>query len=78
MPPRLKSVIPSSFSSSLTALVSEDAYLAIPYRMLCREDCKGLCPRCGKNLNEGPCGCSAPGDPRLAVLAQLLEDTQDE
>ena len=47
-------------------------------KCLCREDCKGLCPNCGKNLNEGPCGCSAPGDPRLAVLAQLLEDTQDE
>ena len=31
--------------------------LSVPFRALCREDCKGLCPRCGKNLNEGPCGC---------------------
>ena len=47
-------------------------------KCLCREDCQGLCPNCGKNLNEGPCGCSSPGDERLAVLAQLLEDTHDK
>jgi uncharacterized protein len=43
-------------------------------RFLCREDCKGLCSRCGKNLNEGPCSCKAELDPRLAVLEQLLDD----
>ncbi|MBQ7144062.1 MAG: DUF177 domain-containing protein [Oscillospiraceae bacterium] len=42
-------------------------------KTLCREDCKGLCPRCGKNLNDGPCGCEAPKDPRFAVLEQLLD-----
>ncbi|MBR2781826.1 MAG: DUF177 domain-containing protein [Oscillospiraceae bacterium] len=42
-------------------------------QLLCREDCKGLCSRCGKDLNEGPCGCKKEIDPRLAVLAQLLE-----
>jgi uncharacterized protein len=41
---------------------------------LCKEDCRGLCPTCGKNLNEGPCDCRAEGDPRLAVLRQLLEN----
>ena len=41
---------------------------------LCREDCKGLCPRCGADLNEGPCGCKPEKDPRLAVLEQLLDD----
>ena len=40
---------------------------------LCREDCKGLCERCGANLNDGPCGCKATADPRLAVLEQLLD-----
>ena len=40
---------------------------------LCREDCKGLCDRCGANLNDGPCGCKASADPRLAVLEQLLD-----
>ena len=41
---------------------------------LCREDCKGLCPRCGADLNDGPCGCKPEKDPRLAVLEQLLDD----
>ncbi len=40
---------------------------------LCREDCKGLCDKCGANLNDGPCGCKATTDPRLAVLEQLLD-----
>jgi uncharacterized protein len=33
--------------------------LALPMRAVCREDCRGLCPSCGHNLNQGPCGCSA-------------------
>ncbi len=42
-------------------------------RLLCRDDCKGLCPKCGKDLNEGPCGCGEDPDPRMAALRQLLE-----
>ena len=42
-------------------------------KFLCREDCKGLCPKCGKNLNLGPCGCGKETDPRFAVLEQLLD-----
>lgn len=41
---------------------------------LCSEDCKGLCSRCGVNLNHGPCQCGREVDPRLAKLAQLLDD----
>ena len=48
--------------------------LDMEQKSLCREDCKGLCPRCGKNLNEGPCSCEKELDPRLAALASLLED----
>ncbi len=43
-------------------------------KWLCRDDCKGLCPDCGRNLNDGPCDCTKPIDPRLSVLAQLLND----
>ena len=44
-------------------------------RFLCRPDCKGLCPVCGKNLNEGPCACRGESvDPRLAVLSALLDE----
>ena len=46
-------------------------------KFLCREDCKGLCARCGKNLNLGPCGCRKQLDPRFAVLEQLLDKTPD-
>ena len=42
-------------------------------KFLCREDCKGLCPICGKNLNLGPCSCRKQMDPRFAVLEQLLD-----
>lgn len=42
-------------------------------RLLCRDDCRGLCSKCGKDLNDGPCECREDQDPRLAVLGQLLE-----
>ena len=42
-------------------------------KFLCKEDCRGLCPTCGKNLNLGPCACRKPIDPRFAVLEQLLD-----
>ena len=47
-------------------------------KCLCRPDCRGLCPVCGKNLNEGPCGCGKRSvDPRFAVLEQLLDNSPD-
>ena len=42
-------------------------------KLLCKEDCKGLCCKCGKNLNEGPCNCQKEVDPRFAALKQLLD-----
>ena len=42
-------------------------------KFLCEPDCKGLCARCGANLNDGPCSCGKPIDPRMAVLEQLLD-----
>ena len=57
----------------LEGLVLEDVLLDMPGQFLCKEDCKGMCPQCGKNWNEGPCGCYKPEtDPRLEVLRQLL------
>jgi uncharacterized protein len=57
----------------LTPLVHEQALLALPTRALCSESCRGLCPRCGANLNAGPCACPAPvADGRLAVLQTML------
>ena len=47
--------------------------LNLDSKLLCKDDCKGLCHRCGKNLNDGPCGCQKELDPRFAALRQLLE-----
>ena len=47
-------------------------------KLLCRPDCKGLCPACGKDLNEGPCSCEKQKDPRFAVLEQLLDISETE
>ncbi len=47
--------------------------LAWDGKHLCSEACKGLCPRCGKDLNEGPCGCGREMDPRFAALAKRLD-----
>ena len=57
----------------LDEIVSTAFILDLDTKFLCRPDCRGLCDRCGKNLNDGPCGCTAETDPRLAVLGQLLE-----
>lgn len=61
----------------LAPLLREEAILAVPMVTLCRPDCAGLCPICGKNWNEGPCDCVQEEiDPRLAGLRAMLEDNQ--
>ena len=57
----------------LDQVVREAFVLAMDTKNLCSDDCKGLCAKCGANLNDGPCGCKPDVDPRLAVLAQLLD-----
>lgn len=52
--------------------------LGMDSKTLCSEDCKGLCSRCGADLNLGPCSCQKEVDPRLAVLAKLLENEKKE
>lgn len=47
--------------------------LSMDSKFVCREDCEGLCPKCGANLNDGPCDCGRETDSRLAVLQQLLD-----
>lgn len=58
----------------LTEPVRQNALTAMPMKPLCREDCAGLCPVCGANLNQGLCGCERqPADPRWADLLKLLK-----
>ena len=58
----------------LSDLARTACILGMDTKTLCSEDCKGLCPRCGADLNLGPCSCEKEVDPRLAVLAKLLEN----
>src|SRR6266566_3318319 len=59
----------------LTDVLAEQVLLAIPMKVICRSDCRGLCPHCGMNLNEGECRCRTQAlDPRLAPLARLKQD----
>ena len=60
-------------SADLDDIVRTVFVLNLDSKLLCKEDCAGLCHRCGKNLNEGPCNCQKELDPRFAALKQLLE-----
>lgn len=68
-------ILVQDFKLDLYELVYTEVVLAMPSKHLCAEDCKGLCFKCGKNLNDGPCGCATKEvDPRLKALAELLEN----
>ena len=60
-------------SADLEDIVRTVFVLNFGSKLLCKPDCEGLCCRCGKNLNEGPCSCQKEIDPRLAALRQLLD-----
>ena len=58
----------------LEDVLREQVLLSLPVRTLCKEDCKGLCPRCGENRNSQACSCAeGPSDPRWEALADLRE-----
>ncbi len=65
-------ILVSDGKLDLSQLTLEDVFLSLPSKLLCSEDCKGICPQCGKNLNEGPCGCKKEIDPRLAPFLDFL------
>ncbi|MBI4826123.1 MAG: DUF177 domain-containing protein [Nitrospirae bacterium] len=53
-------------------LIKEQMLLQVPIKLLCKPDCRGLCPKCGKDLNTGSCTCREEEvDPRLAKLSEL-------
>lgn len=54
--------------------VYQEIQLFLPQKMLCNDDCKGLCPKCGKNLNYEKCDCKPDVDPRMATLLTLLDE----
>jgi uncharacterized protein len=61
----------------ISEMVTEQVLLSVPMKPLCGEHCRGICPVCGKNLNEGACTCAAETvDPRLAPLKQFKESME--
>jgi uncharacterized protein len=62
----------------LAPVLHDELALSEPMHPLCRPDCPGLCPGCGRHLDAGSCDCAVEEpDPRLAALARLLEATRD-
>lgn len=58
----------------LTEVLRQDVLLELPAHVLCKEDCRGLCPECGTNLNEASCDCKPDIDPRWSSLTDLLKN----
>ena len=62
----------------IAGLIREQVLLAVPMKPLCSIDCQGICLKCGKDLNEGQCGCKTEEvDPRLAPLSKFKELMKD-
>lgn len=69
-------LIDETHKLDLADAMREYVLLNLPHAPRCSDDCKGLCPHCGKNLNEGPCDCvSDDADERFAALAKLLGES---
>ncbi|MGN0521910.1 MAG: YceD family protein [Eubacterium sp.] len=58
----------------LDEFINEEVALFLPSKILCKEDCKGLCYQCGANLNVKKCDCKKDVDPRMEILLQLLDE----
>ena len=74
---RIRDLDESSYLNGTDLDVDRMVYLELlmnwPQKILCRENCKGLCPICGKNLNYGDCGCEEePKDPRMAAISDIF------
>ena len=60
-------------SLNVDALVRNELLVQWPIRVLCKDDCKGICSRCGANLNDGACSCdTAELDPRMAAIRDIF------
>ncbi len=63
----------SGYSLDVDLFVLDELYVNMPMQVLCKEDCKGLCPKCGKDLNGGDCGCDKTVlDPRMAKILDIF------
>ncbi len=66
------------YDLDVDAFVCEEILLGFPMKVLCQEDCKGICKICGANLNEGECGCDRTElDPRMSVIRDIFNNFKE-
>lgn len=80
---RINDLDESSFITATDLDVDQLIYLEVlmnwPLKTLCRPDCKGICSRCGRNLNQGACDCTEePKDPRMAAISDIFRKFKEE
>jgi uncharacterized protein len=74
-PEEVRSIDPEAMYIDITDDVRQSILLSIPLKLLCRDDCKGLCPACGADWNIEQCDCDrAPVDSRFEQLKNLLKN----
>lgn len=67
-------IVVSGYTLDLTKPIISSILLSLPMKTVCDENCKGICPKCGKDLNKGQCNCEDDNvDPRLAKLKELMD-----
>jgi len=59
---------------NIEEVLRQSVLVMAPMHVVCREDCRGLCPTCGQNLNAGSCDCGPEPDPRWSALSDLLNE----
>ena len=63
------------FELDIDGFIKEELMLGLPLQVLCSDDCRGLCPVCGNNLNKGECGCDRfVPDPRMSAIRDLFPE----
>lgn len=67
-------ILVQNMKLDIRSLVLEDIYLFLPSKYLCKDDCKGLCPKCGANLNDTNCECVKDIDPRWEALLSFTDN----
>ncbi len=72
-------IVFSGYTLDIDDIVINNFLMNISAKFLCKEDCKGLCPKCGQDLNVGECSCSDDEiDPRWAALAEIMKNSDTE
>ena len=65
-------------SINTDALLNHEILIRFPMKILCRDDCKGICLKCGKDLNLGECGCDRRSlDPRMAAIQDIFKNFKE-